>query len=62
MQYKVNCNETQYGSKLIEAESGEEAMQLANQYIEEHGIDHTFKVCGREFNTVYAEEIDDERS
>jgi len=56
-QYRVGCNEIQYGDKVFEAESEDEAIKLANKYIEEHGMDDTFEVHTREYDAVYAEDV-----
>lgn len=58
--FKVLCNETKYGSKVFKAETEEEAIKLAEKYIEENGIDITFDVFDREFNAEFANEIPDD--
>lgn len=58
-QFKVGCNEIQYGDKVFEAETEKEAIKLAEEYLDENGLDHTFKVFDREFNAAIAINIEE---
>lgn len=55
MTYKVAANYTQHITKTVEANSEEEALQLVDKYLDEHGTDSTFIVFDREYDVVQAE-------
>lgn len=56
-QFKVGCNEIQYGSKIFEAETEEDALIKAKKYLEENGLDDTFDVFDREYGAEFANNI-----
>lgn len=56
MPYKVSANYTQHITKTVVANSEEEALQLVDEYLGEHGVDSTSTVFDREYDVVQAEE------